>query len=404
MKKITAIILIFVICILCACARNSGSPEETTGNTQSSQNNTEEFRGVWFSFYDLDMSDKSEEYFDSEICKMFDNVKKIGLNNVFVHVRPFADAFYKSAYFPWSSILTGTQGKDPGFDPLSVMVTRAHERGLKIHAWINPFRVSKSDDFEKLSDDNIAKKWKNGSEEEQEKVFVCDGRIYFNPTLSDVHRLIYDGIREIINNYRVDGLHIDDYFYPSTEEYIDSAQYCRYIDSGGTLSLEDWRRANISAFVSGMYDTVKACDKNVIVSISPSSNIEKDYSEMYADVQKWSCEEGYTDIIIPQIYFGFEHDKLPFSTVAEQWDKMHENSAVQLVCGLAFYKTNTVDKYARSGQNEWIENDDIISRQITDIRNRHNYSGFCLYSYNSLFVEETDGNYNNELKNLLSVL
>ncbi len=401
MKRTLAVILAFSLCFFCSCAESSPQQNADDGRTEPQQ---KEFRGVWFSFYDLDIKEKGEENFRSEICKMFDQVLNLGTNNIFVHVRPFADAFYKSKYFPWSEFLTGTQGKDPGFDPLSVMVTEAHNRKLKLHAWINPFRVSKNDNFEKLSDDNPAKKWKNGSKEDQQKVFLSGGRIYFNPTVSDVHKLIFNGIREIIENYDVDGIHIDDYFYPSTEKEIDDIQYSQYLNSGGALALDDWRRANIDAFVSGMYSTVKACGKNVTVSISPSANINKDYSEMYADVEKWSQTEGYTDIIIPQVYFGFKHEKLPFSAVADQWNDMLKNSGVKLVYGLAFYKTNTVDKYARSGQNEWLESQDIIARQIAEIRQKHNYGGFSLYSYRSLFPEETNGNHNNELKNLISVL
>ncbi len=404
MKRATALIMSCLILLLCACGRDTSPVPETQAPTTAAPllKDAEEFRGIWFSFYELNMESEnggSEQDFRQKIQEMLDNTLTIGVNNVFVHVRPFADALYESSLFPWSAILTGEQGRSPGYDPLLIMTQEAHARNIKIHAWLNPFRVSKSDDFSQLSDNNIAKVWHN-DESLKSRVCVVDGKTYFNPTVPAVHELIYNGIREIIEKYDVDGIHIDDYFYPTTDEEIDAEQYDVYVSAGGELPLADWRRANISAFVSGMYSTVKASDSGVIVSISPSSNIEKAYNEMYADVVEWSTSVGYTDYIIPQIYFGFEHETMPFSKVAEEWSKTADGTKVRLLYGLASYKTGLEDEYARAGKLEWTENSDIIARQITEIRTKQNCNGFVLYSYNSFFSDGINKISSDELKNV----
>ena len=146
---------------------------------------------------------------------MFDNAKDLGMNAVIVHVRPFGDAFYPSRYFPWSKYISGTQGKDPGYDPLEYMVEAAHERGLQFHAWINPYRVtSGTTDVNTLSKDNKARKWMTSDDEEQRRRVIAFG----GSVLQSFRRLgkayYSSGVKEIVENYDVDGIHFDDYFYP----------------------------------------------------------------------------------------------------------------------------------------------------------------------------------------------
>jgi len=356
--------------------------------TISSSNTNEIMKAVWISFYEMSMQEYkggTEEQFRQKFKTMFEKIKSHGLNTVFAQVRPYSDSFYPSKVYPWSELITGVQGKNPGYDPLKIIVELAHEYSIKVHAWINPFRVSKKNDLESLSDNNIAKIWLSDNDKSNDSfVFRSDLGIYFNPSVPEVHALIFSGVREIIENYDIDGIHIDDYFYPTVSEKIDKVQYESYCKNGGSSKLADWRRGCINSFVSGLYSLVKAEDKNLIVSISPSAKIDTNYNQMYADVVLWSQSAGYTDYIIPQIYFGFKHEKLPFKSVADEWNELTIESDVKLVFGLAQYKSGTVDEYAGSGKNEWIDNKYVIEQQISYVKQLSGYYGYSLFSYGYL--------------------
>lgn len=336
-----------------------------------SQNNEQNIQGVWVSVYDMDFLKNDESNF--EVCaeNMFKDIAKKNFNNVFLQVRPFSDALYDSEIFPWSSYLTGVQGQDPGFDPLKIMIEKAHNYNLKLHAWINPYRILYGNDTTKICKDNPAYEM---IQSKDDSVFVCESGIFYNPSSMKVQKLILDGIREIVKNYDVDGIHIDDYFYPVTSDEIDKAQYEKY---DGELTVDEWRTTNVNSFVSGMYSAVKTIDKNTIVSISPSGNLESNYTSHFADVRKWLSESGYADWIIPQIYFGFENEYSPFEKVLDEWKSLKKNENVSLVIGLALYKCNKVDENAGNGINEWTENSDIIKRQVDLCKDL----GFVLYSY-----------------------
>ena len=220
------------------------------------------FRSVWITYYEISMKAQNggdESLFYQKVDEMFSRVQNAGFNTVIVQVRPYSDAFYPSRIFPWSAYLTGTQGKDPGYDPLAILVERAHAHGLFIHAWFNPYRVSYNPDFALLSKDNPARKWKEDADKTNDGwLIVLENGIYYNPAVPEVQRMIIDGVREIVEQYEVDGVHMDDYFYPSTEEKIDQAQYDRYVKDGGQYSRAAWRRENVNTFVSGLYAAVKA--------------------------------------------------------------------------------------------------------------------------------------------------
>ena len=323
---------------------------------------------------------------------MFDDAVSTGTTDVICHVRPYADAFYRSAYFPVSYYVSGSQGTDPGYDPLQYMVSAAHARGLKIHAWINPYRVANSDDISKLSQSSPAYKWRtDGNSDTDRNVISWGEKLYFNPGRADVRKLIIDGVREIVDNYDVDGVQIDDYFYPTspgaTEEF-DSTEYNAYKDSssGNYLSLPDWRRANVSALVSGIYSAVHASKSNVIFGVSPAASISKDHSDAnynshYADVTMWMRNKGYIDYIAPQLYFGYEYElqSYRFNNLLSLWTSLPRADGVEIYIGLASYKVGTTD--ARS--QEWIEKSDILGRQVEDSF-AAGCNGVIVFSYSTL--------------------
>lgn len=384
MKKLFPIILI--ICLLLSSCQQD--------NRQFSKNETddaqyaEELRGVWISCYDhISAAGKSKEEYRAETDKMFQAIADCGLNTAFVHLRAFSDAFYESNIFPYSSFIAGNEGAELAFDPFEVMLESAKKHGISVHGWINPFRVSSKNDISALSDKNPAKQIIDSGNTEGEICILSNG-IYYNPACPSNHKLILDGIKEIIAKYDIDGIHIDDYFYPSTDEKIDEKQYSEYIAEGGTLGLDEWRQICVNTFVATLYSTVKSADASVTVSISPDAQLERNQTELYADCALWLAAEGYADIIIPQIYFGFEHETRNFKTMLDEWGALSRSPEVKLACGIAAYKCSKADEYAGTGSGEWQKSSNILSRQLEAIRISQKYSGFVVFSYSDLIRED----------------
>ncbi len=348
------------------------------------ENNNSEIRGIWISCYDhISAESKSKEEYKSETDKMFRRIAESGLNTAFIHLRAFSDSFYKSDIFPYSHFIAGSQGNELSFDPFEVMLKSAEENEISVHGWINPFRISTYHEPSLLCKDNPAKKILDHGNHIGEIVIQTNG-IYYNPSCTSNHKLVIDGVREILEKYDIDGIHIDDYFYPSTDESVDNIQYGQYTQSGGTLPLNEWRIANINAFVSGLYGAVKSFGDEITFSISPSADNDKNTNELYADCELWLRENGYADLIIPQIYFGFNHSKFGFGDLLNKWSSFERNPEVSLACGIAAYKCAYEDEYAGNGINEWLDYNDIIARQVTAIKNNPDYSGFVIFSYSDL--------------------
>ena len=347
-------------------------------------------RAIWLSYLDLkpmllnsDDSSVGEEQFTKNIEQAFDNVKALGLNTVIAQVRPFSDALYESELFPWSYLAGGEEGIDPGFDPLEIMVEEAHERGLRLEAWLNPYRVRNSATNAELSAENPATAMlKTGD------AIQYNGAITYNPASQKAQQLIVDGVREIVENYEVDGIHFDDYFYPTTDVAFDAASYAQYQTGGGTMSLADWRRENVNQLVRAVYAAVKETDPEVVFGISPQGNMENNYDKQFIDVKAWLTEDGYIDYICPQIYFGFDNSTYPYAETVEAWSDLIEND-VQLYIGLSPYKIGTEDTYAGSGRWEWANSGDILARQVDTARQAEHYKGFSLFRYDSVFQPQS---------------
>ncbi len=343
---------------------------------------TDEIRGIWISCYDhISAQGKTESEYKAETDEMFEKIKTFGFNTAFVHLRAFSDAFYESDIYPYSAYIAGTQGAQLSFDPFAVILESAKEKGISIHGWVNPFRISSDKNTDKISEKNPAKVLiESGSDE----VCILENGIYYNPSCTENHGRITEGIREIIRKYDIDGIHIDDYFYPSVSDRVDSVQYSQYTSHGGRLSLEEWRKENINTFVSALYKAVKAENSDLIFSISPSGRLEENKEKHFADCEMWLSEEGYADLIIPQIYFGFEHETADFTSLLVQWGALRRNKNTDLACGIGAYKCGTYDEYALSGSKEWQEHTDILARQLACIRANTEYSGFVMFSYSDL--------------------
>ena len=376
--------------------------------------NNEEFHAVWISY--LEFNDRlkdpetgelgfTEKRFNSVIDEMFDKVVELGMNAVVVHVRPFGDAFYPSDHFPWSKFISGTQGKDPGFDPLAYMVEAAHDRKLQFHAWINPYRVSSgSTDVNSLSRDNRARRWMESDKKEQRRrVISFGGSLYYNPSEDWVRLLIRNGVKEIVKNYDVDGIHFDDYFYPTLganfEKNFDAPEYKLYIDWAKTngakpLNIQDWRRDNVNRLVKIIYRTVKSADEDMVFGISPGGFL--DYLVMddryYCDIETWMTKPGYIDYIAPQLYWSNSHSRFPFNKTLDRWLNIRTNNDVKVYVGIAVYKSGSKE------DKEWKSDPKILSKQIKYGRQTEQVDGFIYFRYDFFYKKATKKGVSNLLK------
>ena len=347
----------------------------------------DEVRGIWISYLDFYSlaKDQNRSGFSSNINSAFETIADYGLNTVYVQVRPFGDAMYDSDIFPWSYVLTGTEGAAPGYDPLEVMISAARKYGLRIEAWLNPYRVLAVGSTRTLSSGNPAVQ---AIRQGKDTAISYNGGIFYNPASKTARALITQGVVELVENYDIDGIHFDDYFYPTTDEAFDAAYYRDYRSAGGSLSQADWRRENVNTLVRQVYAAVKAADDSVLFGISPQARIENNYNGQFADVEKWLSGRGYVDYICPQIYYGFNNDTAPYASTLALWDRMAKGSGVALYVGLAVYKCGVSDKWAGRGANEWTGCTTMMRDMVDEAREASCYQGFLLYRYDSLFNPE----------------
>jgi uncharacterized lipoprotein YddW (UPF0748 family) len=271
------------------------------------------------------MAAQKKEYTD-----YLDKFVELNINTVFVQVRPRADAFYNSPYESWSRFITGTAGKDPGYDVLQFFIDEAHARNLEFHAWLNPFRIdtraSKTGAYIAL-DPKIPKEW----------VKDYDRWRIYNPALPDVQQRVADIVKHMITNYDVDGIHFDDYFYPDPGYYAstgvdDAEEYARYGTEYATV--QDFRFGNVNTVVQKIQKTIADNKPGVVFSISPTSNVNYNKS-LYADVEKW-CKEGWIDVVIPQIYQQTGSAQNEFNYFVDYWP--HSSFQVVPMIGYAIHK------------------------------------------------------------------
>lgn len=354
----------------------------------SAQN--EELRGIWVSTVsgiDFPQTPTTDsQSLKRELTAILDNCKTMGFNAIFLQVRPAGDSLYESDIFPWSRYLTGKQGLKPndGFDPLAFAVKEAHARGMELHAWINPYRITASSaDAETLSPDNPAIKY-------PELVLTdSDGKMYYNPGDSNAIDLIVAGAVELVKNYDIDGLHMDDYFYP-TGDFNDDATYSFYQEE--YPAKEDWRRAMVNKMVKAMDKAIHKENPDIQFGISPRGIWANDtelpegsatagsgsYHSIYADSRAW-VKNGWVDYIIPQIYWHIGYEIADYSLLTEWWSDTVSGTDVKLYIGEAAYKTTDSDIPAWNGESGTNE----LRKHIELGRNNDSIDGYCMFTYHT---------------------
>ena len=374
-----------LLALVLACVLTLVTPAFAAGTPSAS----EEMRGVWVSsVYNLDYPSSpttDPDKLKAEADEILGNCVKWGLNAVFLQVRPSGDALYKSDLFPWSKYLTGSVGTAPqdGFDPLEYWVEAAHKRGLELHAWINPYRITRGKDTEwnslpsthpaKMNPDWVVK--------------YSDGNYYFNPGIPEVRDLVTRGAVEIVQNYDVDGLHMDDYFYPGTD-FNDSATYQKY--GSGFSNIADFRRDSVNQLIAQLDTAVHNIDPDIQFGISPSgiwankstdprgsnTNGSEHYVSSYADSLYW-IENGLVDYIIPQIYWEIGHKLADFATLADWWNDAVAGSDVHLYIGMGAYRC------ADNPTGVWTTTDPLFD-SLAYLENKDNVGGCVFFRYGSI--------------------
>lgn len=356
-----------------------------------------EMRAVWVPYLSLEMGsekDRSEQAFLKKFNAIASTAKSCGMNTLIVQVRPFGDALYPSSYFPWSHIISGTQGNNPGYDPLKDMVSACHKAGLRIHAWVNPLRIQASSTPSILASNNPYYKFRNDPAKADYVADFQNGS-YYNPAYEDVRRLVADGVKEIAKNYDVDGIQFDDYFYPTQDASFDAKAYGAYCsmakNTGTPLSLADWRRANIDSLISLVYREIKSVKSNLPFGIAPQGNTQNDMN-MGANVNAWCSAKGYVDYICPQLYYNFQNPTLPFNRAADTWKSLVKNKAIKLYFGLAVYKAGS-----DADGGTWKSSSSILASQVQYGRDA-SCDGFMFYSCDYLTGNQTKQEVANVIK------
>ena len=288
-----------------------------------------EFRGAWIQCVNGQFLGMSTEKMQQTLSYQLDELQKMGVNAIIFQVRPECDALYQSSIEPWSRFLTGQQGKAPNpyWDPLQWMIDQSHRRGMELHAWINPYRA-KTKNTTALATTHVAV-------QHPERCFAYDGLTILNPGIPENRDYICQVARDIVARYDIDGIHMDDYFYPYPVAGVpipDDAQYRQF--SNGITDRGDWRRYNVNLFIKQFYETVHKEKPWVKVGISPfgiyrnkksapigsNTNGLQNYDDLYADVLLWS-NNGWLDYCVPQLYWEIGHKAADYDTLIRWWNQ-----------------------------------------------------------------------------------
>lgn len=345
-----------------------------------------EFRATWVAtIHNIDWPSQKglpPHQQQREFLELLDRQQQLGMNALIVQVRPSGDAFYQSAYEPWSEWLSGTQGQAPTpfYDPLAFMIDATHARGMEFHAWVNPFRGVSHTRFSSVSDQHL-------SRQRPDWFFQHGKSLYFNPGIPAVRNHLLQVIRNIVECYDVDGLHFDDYFYPYRKPGEQLPDWATFRQHGGDFaSINDWRRHNIDEFVRQVADTLDHIKPHVKFGISPigvwrnkrddprgsNTSFYAAYDMSFADVRKW-LERGWIDYVAPQLYWSTEHPYANYKDLLAWWaDNAFDR---HLYIGQAMFKVNQV-------KSKWWTPSEL-PRQLRLNRNMPNVQGSVFYSANS---------------------
>ena len=384
MRKILVFIMAF--CFMMAGAQNNTAPKR-------------EFRGAWIQFVNGQFQGMNRDEMQANLTKQLNTLHDCGINTIIFQVRGEADAFYDSPFEPWSRFLTGEQGRRPKpfWDPLAWMIDECHQRGMELHAWINPFRA-KTKGTTILSSKHPYVAWNDPN-----RFIEYDGLYLFDLGIPKNRDYICKIVKDIVSRYDVDGLHIDDYFYPypAPGQTINDDRTYHYFNNG-IDDKDDWRRFNVNCFMEMLYDVVHQTKPWVKVGVSPfgiyhnvknggnipgsKTNGLQNYDNLYADVLHW-VNKGWLDYNVPQIYWEIGHKAADYAELVWWWSSHAYNRP--LVIGQDVERTVRAADLHHPNRNQ-------MSEKFRLQRELPNIDGSCLWY--SAAVVRNEGNYASRLK------
>lgn len=400
MKRLIIVFLCFAF--LCSCGA-SATEYDFSYNTDkhyyvsrfsiereaTEETSVEEIKGIWVSQFDMHpifrdgSKQRAEEDYRIKIRAMINNLVRDGFDTVFLQVRPNGDSMYESSIYPTSKYIAGVFGGEIDYDAIGIYLETAKASGLSVHAWINPFRLCSEDELLAYGRGILYEWYNEGVGKRVER--GGDGLLYLDPAYEEATELIVSGAKEILDKYNFDGIHIDDYFYPTEFELDDGNEF----KNSSHSDLGDFRRSNIDRTVKALYDTVHGFEAKVF-GVSPAGNIYSLASGWYVDIYTWLSNDGFLDYVMPQLYFGFENAICPFEQVLADWVSAVKNDSIALYIGLSAAKCalgseGEEDTYAgENGKFEWRDNKDILARSVNAIAET-NADGVCVFTYSSFY-------------------
>jgi uncharacterized lipoprotein YddW (UPF0748 family) len=351
-----------------------------------------EFRGAWIATiggidWPKPITRKNLDQQKQDLVNILDSLKRLNFNAVVFQVRPTSDAFYKSSFEPWSFYLTGELGKDPGYDPLGLIIAECHKRGMELHAWFNPFRTL----VDVRKNKNPANHY---SKTHPEWCVNYGGKRYIDPGIPEARAYVIRVISEVVSTYDIDAVHMDDYFYPyrvGKYPFPDQKSYAQYGQSMFSVK-DDWRRDNVNSFVRNLSKEIKRLKPQVKFGISPFGiwrNMDQDpegsrthggsnYDELYADIRLW-LQQGWIDYVMPQLYWERGHRSADFTTLLDWWSK--NTYGRHLYIGHGIYRIGT------DRSSVWRNSYRELYEQIEDSRKMDNVEGGCMYSMDHIIKD-----------------
>lgn len=361
-----------------ACLIAAGVAAMTAANPKT------EFRGAWMhTVHQGQYASQSTEENKAYLRNQLDLLKNAGVNAVIFQVRPSADAFYPSELEPWSRFLSGKAGvaPSPEWDPLQFMIDEAHARGMELHAWLNPYRVTTTAK-QTLPKNHIYHK-------HPERFVTYDKKLYFDPGLPENREFINDVVRDIITRYDVDAIHMDDYFYPypvAKLDFLDDASYKKY---GKGMKRGDWRRKNVDMLIEGLHRTIAENKPWVRLGISPfgvwrnkstdprgsETKALQNYDDLYADVLLWT-KNGWVDYMLPQLYWELEHKRAPYIELVKWWEK--QSNGRHMYIGQDVVKAMTLPDIAPSTEKTQLRHKIELARAGKNIHGNCWWPGYSI--------------------------
>jgi uncharacterized lipoprotein YddW (UPF0748 family) len=392
---------LFCVLILSGCSAGIGFEEETGEEDhyyrvceidvlpRSDEEAAKSFNAIWVSQFDMHpiyrdgSRQRSEIDYRILVEAMCDNLVRDGFNVIILQVRPNGDSMYESEFYSNSKYIAGVYGGDIEYDAIEIFLDIARSKNLSVHAWLNPFRLCREDELLDFGSGIIYDWYREGIGKRIE--LGGDGLLYLDPSYEEATELIVSGVREILGKYGFDGIHLDDYFYPTEFEFDDDYEF----SLSGYGDKQEFRKENVNKTVRALYSAVHNYEGKVF-GVAPAGNIYSLELGWGVDIYEWLSAEGYVDYIMPQLYFGFQNETCPFDKVFKDWSEALKNKKIKLYVGLSAAKCELgskgeADAYAgENGKYEWRDSKDILKRSYEHLLSG-GADGVCIFTYSSFY-------------------